>query len=464
MSEHKNNKIFPSLLIIFFIVLAAFLAFFTFSDSTQKNVFIWRGLAALDMPDYQYQLGAYLLAHNPDNEDGLNYVIQAGENGQKHAQNYLGYWYDENPENAGDYDFEKAEYWYKKAADQNVVTSLHNLGRLYIKTQQYDLVEAPLIKAAEMGWVNAQNTLGSWYHDQNPNGSYLDKAMIWYEKAAKAGHDMAMHNYATLLRKNGQYEEAIIWYEKSYEAGKEMEFNDSAQALGYLYHKAENAEYHDHEKALSWYKELAKSGRADDLYQSALYYLKTRDRDQRINPQAEQGMIWMREAAEKGNAKAIESIESKKRYCLQYNRKYRRFGCELLSMAGYENAAFYAKLYLEDDESKKERIDAIHKIFARAAIGDPEAIIMVLSLARYSIPPGKSVDGKQSLLSWYYVFVNNYDSIDSAVPSGIAAEYKKEIGKTIPTLVQQIGNEKAVEAQKCSKFYRMDKKRFWQCI
>ena len=99
--------------------------------------------------------------------EGLE-LIRKANNGDSHAQNDLGWAYQN-----GDYgltrDYQQAVYWYTKAANQGYDTAQDNLGWMYGHglgvSQDYQMALYWYRKSAAQGNKYAQNSLGLAYHE-----------------------------------------------------------------------------------------------------------------------------------------------------------------------------------------------------------------------------------------------------------------------------------------------------------
>ena len=82
---------------------------------------------------------------------------------------------------------------------------------------------AQLLKAAELGNVDAQFTLGWCYYMGEGVEVNLYEAVKWYRKAAEQGHAEAQNNLGSCYYNgNGveqDYAEAVKWYRKAAEQG-----------------------------------------------------------------------------------------------------------------------------------------------------------------------------------------------------------------------------------------------------
>lgn len=131
-------------------------------------------------------------------------------------------------------DLEKAIYWYKIAADNNVSESMYNLAKIYR------------------------------YEDAVKD---INKAIGWYEKAAEKGDTDAMYalgRYYKYEAKPIDIELSTMWYE---EAGKHGD-SEAWVSLGNTYKNVESVR--DYSEALHYYKLAADKGNVDGKY----YYAK----------------------------------------------------------------------------------------------------------------------------------------------------------------------------------------------
>ena len=189
-------------------------------------------------------------------------------------------------------DYEKAAYWYQKAALQGIAIAQFNLGLYYFKgvgvSQNYEKAVYWYQKAAEQGDKDAQFNLGLCYHNGNGVPQNYEDACIWFQKAAKQGHVKAIYcvgvyydkgylgiqddekaaycyrmaaeqgdpdaqfnlanYYASGIGVSQSYENAIDWYLKSAEQGEPL----AQYQLGNLYKKGLGCQV-DYDKARYWY-------------------------------------------------------------------------------------------------------------------------------------------------------------------------------------------------------------------
>ena len=107
-------------------------------------------------------------------------------------------------------------------------------------------------KAADLGHVKAQNTLGVCYATGKGVEQSHEEAIKWYRKAAEQGHAIAQNNLGICYAKGKgvtqSIEEAVKWYRTAAEQGyAEAQYN-----LGYYYEHVK-----DFKEAAKWYRKAA---------------------------------------------------------------------------------------------------------------------------------------------------------------------------------------------------------------
>ena len=116
----------------------------------------------------------------------------------------------------------------------------------------------------------AQAELGYWYHQ----GAWLhpknrDKAIYWYESAAKENDPRAQFNLGLLMEKEKKYIDAASWYLRS-----ALQDNDAAQNnLAILYYDGRGVKK-NFEKSNLWFEKSASKGNANAQYSLGLAYAK----------------------------------------------------------------------------------------------------------------------------------------------------------------------------------------------
>ena len=131
-----------------------------------------------------------------------------------------------------------------------------------------------LLQKAEDGDPEAQWEVADRYHDgcKDENGSILveassEKAVEWFRKAADAGYVSAQNNLGIMLgdgdgvEKNPDF--ALYWLKKSYRAGDQ----NAAQNIAITYR--ENGKF---KRAIHWFIKLASTGDEDAILQLGIHY------------------------------------------------------------------------------------------------------------------------------------------------------------------------------------------------
>ncbi len=169
--------------------------------------------------------------------------------GFAHAQNRLGYMYEESR------DLKKALYWYRKAARQGDARALSNLGQLYERgngvIKEPTKAAALYTAAAKRGHLWSHNALGVCYLTGNGVPKSESEAATWFRKAAEKGYSGAQFNLGiSYYQGRGvprDYGEALRWYRMAAEQGlPHAQYN-----LGLMYADGEGID-EDPVTALKW--------------------------------------------------------------------------------------------------------------------------------------------------------------------------------------------------------------------
>lgn len=190
--------------------------------------------------------------------------------GNVRAQTYIGvmyakgFWMEKNYQQAND--------WYKKAADQGYKVAQHNLGINY-----------------EFGKGFSKD---------------YKKAVEWYQKAANQGYRSSQYNLADMYRKGEgvvkSEEKAIKWYKKAADQGH----LNSQFGLGYLYDTSKSS-IQSYSKAVKWYKKAADKNHALAQYNLALLY----EYGYGVKIDINQALKWYKKAAAQGDEDAKVKIK-----------------------------------------------------------------------------------------------------------------------------------------------------------
>lgn len=164
-------------------------------------------------------------------------------------------------------DFDGAKNWFEKsiktAVGKNIAVedyagAYYYLGLYAFEKAEYVEAWGLWDKAANAGYVVAQNRLGDWYYygdgdDSEPN---YEKAVEWYRKAAEKNDSIALCRLGIcyLEGKGVKKDEkkAVEYFEKAAQSG----YSEAQYQLGVCYEKGKGVN-EDKKKALNWYNEAA---------------------------------------------------------------------------------------------------------------------------------------------------------------------------------------------------------------
>lgn len=212
------------------------------------------------------------------------------------AMNSLGLMY-YNGEGVSE-DEETAKKWFIRAAENNNISAINNLGWLYKQDEDYVQSVYWYQKSAQKGNEEGMFELGCAYDFGRGLNQNKNEAFKWYEKAAEQGHNQAM-GYLGYAYKNGEgteqdYRQAFYWY---VEATKNDENDFAMKEVADMYRNGEGVDKSD-VMAFSWYRKAADKGNAEAMLWLGIYY-EIGGTD--INQDANQALYWYKRAANEGN-------------------------------------------------------------------------------------------------------------------------------------------------------------------
>jgi serine/threonine-protein kinase len=161
---------------------------------------------------------------------------------------------------------EKAATWYQKAAEKGHLLAQLNVGDLYEAgvgvPQSYEQALKWYKRAAEQGNAEAQYFVG-FYYDKGQGTQQDDTAaVLWYEKSAQQGFAKAQKKlgdmYATGRGVGRNEREALrFYYQAAEQKHADAEFN-----VGYWYETGMGGVRRDYQAAAQWYAKAAEHGNA----------------------------------------------------------------------------------------------------------------------------------------------------------------------------------------------------------
>ena len=202
-------------------------------------------------------------------------------------------------------DLENANYWYTKAADQNYVEALYELGNMcyYSKDIEYENKYQDAVRwykrAAENNYIDAQYMLGKLYGRGVGVHQDFVEAIKWYTKAAEQGSERAQYElaigYTYGLGNIQDYIKAYEWFMKLAEGA--YPYNVKAQyLLGMFYERGYGVEQNTQE-AFKWYAVAA-----EQEYESAQFKLaECYEKGIGTMSNYEEALNWYRKVAIDGN-------------------------------------------------------------------------------------------------------------------------------------------------------------------
>jgi TPR repeat protein len=224
------------------------------------------------------------------------------------AQRSIGLIYErrsENRQNAKRQNYQKAAFWYQRAANQGDSLAQFLLGLHYDGASpepNYEKAAVWYRKAAEQGDADAQFRLGDMYNEGFGVPEDFAQAAFWYRQAAEQGKPDAQYYLANVYA-NGHgvrrsYGKAVAWYRKAIENPQYYEQRSDAQfELGILYKNG----LKDYAQAAAWFRKAAKDGDLEALVNLADLYADGLG----VRRNCKQAATWYRKAASHGNTRAL---------------------------------------------------------------------------------------------------------------------------------------------------------------
>lgn len=201
---------------------------------------------------------------------------------------------------------EEALKWYEKGIAINHDRASLGLGKIYhygcedIETD-YDKALKYYKTAAELGSLEAQNTLGLIYDTGRITTRDEDEALWWFRKAAESDYIPSYNNLGAIYYKKKNYPEAKNWFQKA--AKKNDYFGQYNLGLIYYFGQGEPKNY---EKAREWYGKAANQG-----YGSGQYMLgKMFENGEGGERDYKKAREWYEKASAQGNEKASYALGS----------------------------------------------------------------------------------------------------------------------------------------------------------
>jgi TPR repeat protein len=220
---------------------------------------------------YMYQEG-YGVAQ--DYKEAIKWYRKAAEQGEAHAQCFLGMIYATNDQGI-DQDYHEALKWFKKSAEQGFVIAQYKLGVMYAKgigvTQDYQEAFKWSTKAAAQGDAESQCLVGVMYDAGWGVTQDYQESIKWFKKAAEKGYAAGQYllggayYYGKGVAKD--YQQAFKWYQKA----AEQSYASAQCKLGVMYYSGDGITQ-DSQESIKWYRKAAEQGYADAQLHLGLMY------------------------------------------------------------------------------------------------------------------------------------------------------------------------------------------------
>jgi TPR repeat protein len=191
-------------------------------------------------------------------------LLTAAEAGDPDAQNAIGRFYAEQGAGADGVDI--AKIWFRRAADQGLLSAKHNLGILALREGRDDLAQSWFAAAAEHGWLPSMFALGAILEGA---GSKEDATRL-YEAAAKQGYAEAQDALGRMmlaLDTPEGYEQSRAWSELASAQGNANAYT----RLATIYHEGLGVA-RDPRRAASFFQLAAQSGHSGAQFMIGVAY------------------------------------------------------------------------------------------------------------------------------------------------------------------------------------------------
>ena len=164
---------------------------------------------------------------------------------------------------------------------------------VYENTEEEKAEQVQVLKRLwDEGFTIAAHQLGKCWRDGLGVLPDDEKAELWFQRGAEAGHDFSQYALGKLLQSQKRIDEAVSWYEKAAELGDPY----AAYQLGKLYLQGEQAPK-DVTKALEYLTQSAEQGNQYAQYTLGKLYLTGEE----VAQDQEQAYSWLSESAFQGN-------------------------------------------------------------------------------------------------------------------------------------------------------------------
>jgi len=193
---------------------------------------------------------------------------KAAVHGYAVAQNNLGWMFGNG--DGGRKNAKAKMVWYRRAAGQNYPMAQYNLALSLRATNDINGIYNLFLQAANQNYGPAQSELG-WIAEKGKGRPVdLENAVVWYHKAATQNHRWTQNHLGAMYEKGTgvpqDYQEAMMWYRFSADRG----YGSAIANIGHLYEEGFGVEK-NYVEARLWYERGAEKG--NTYSQARLGYL-----------------------------------------------------------------------------------------------------------------------------------------------------------------------------------------------
>lgn len=257
-----------------------------------------------------------------DPEKGVELFTISAERGDAVAQFDLGLAYDDGV-GVEEIDWDKAAYWYERAAKGGNTSAMFNLALLlgkgligleseekHDREQDKRLAVYWLRKVAKRGDTNAISLLGECFFDGDGVRRNRPLGFKMMQQAAEQGYGPAQYDLSLRYRYGDyvekDFDKEFFWLQKAVENGCSMAYND----LGVCYSLGCGTQI-DHDKAFALYKKAIRCTYMDE--EAANNLAICYENGEGVEPDPREALRWYRRAKRWGKEGIEEDIERMKR-------------------------------------------------------------------------------------------------------------------------------------------------------
>lgn len=277
---------------------------------------------------------------------------------------------DKDEDFARDY-FVKNHPYLLAEAENNDVVSIHILGTYYyygLGVQRYLFTAIEwLIKSADKGYSDSQYMLGMIYETIGHDEKQTERAMHYYELAAKQDHPYALYALGVTAIESESWAKAVFYLEKA----ASQQYALAAHTLAMYYHEKEPK---SPLKAFEWFMVAAKQHHTESEYYVGLYHQNGKG----VPVDIDQAVYWFEKAALKKDKNALYHLAMI--LIKQEKKDYKTIGklLEQASELGHPHAQYNLAVMYHKGDGVEQNADKAFYWYEQAAKAN-------LAIAQYNL-------------------------------------------------------------------------------